>query len=616
MTGKVIDGHYYINEMIGRGGMADVYRAYDERLERDVAVKVIHGNLASGDPSFMARFEREAKSAAGMSSPNVVDIYDYGQFEGLAYIVMEMLVGQDLKSLIQENGPLPTDYTARIGAQVCNALSCAHRKGIVHRDVKPQNIMLVENGMVKLMDFGIARPQVSSLTVQDQVLGTAYYVSPEQAMGKHLDGASDQYSLGCVLYECATGRVPFEGDDPVSVAVKQIREAPRPMSELVAGIDPAFEAIVMKCLAKAPEDRFKSAEELGQVLSDYSSGYRVDIDAEAAFHNAQTQLIGNAQAPQGATMVMPGGGVSDTGSARVMYAGDDAKEREAADTVEKARKKKRNIIIGCVAGAVVLLAAIIAAVLLLGQPAPEEPEPAPEEPEIAMVSVPDFVGYTEEEARERAKEAGLEIRIRNEQSDDVPEGDVMDQNPDSGTQVEEGATIELVISAGEGAIAIPNIVGKTENEAYAALAAAGFSVGEVSEAASDTVPAGTVISQGATGNAQRGTSVSFTVSTGPETVQIPYVVGMKLTDAYAQLDGFNVRVSGSTDANSTVVSQDTGRVTVGGEVNITTQAPEKPGIGSGEGGNSSNAGGNSSGGDSGNENASNENAEDESGNEE
>lgn len=557
LLGQNIDNHYYIEELIGRGGMADVYRAYDTRLDRAVAIKIMHKTLEEVDPSFAVRFEREAKSSARLSSPNIVDIYDYGKHGDYYYIVMELLEGKDLKELLQENGPLPTDYLAQCAAQVCNALACAHECDIIHRDVKPQNIMIVDGGMVKLMDFGIARPQASELTIQDQVLGTAYYVSPEQATGKPLTGASDIYSLGCVLYECTTGRIPFDGKTPVDIAVRQVYDMAQPVELIIPDIDSVFVAIVNKCMAKNPQDRFPDAATLGKVLSDYAAGLPVNIDPSGATTSVLPRQAATTQVMNGLQQAQN-------------FADDEDDDDDDGDT--KSSKKKITVII-CIIAAI-LVAIIVTTILLTSGSNVKIAEENVEEnvvEEVITVEVPDFVGMTEAEARSAAQEAGLSIKISNENSGTVEAGIVMGQDPSEGTMVVEGSTVTLTISAGEGALEIPNIVGMTEAEAYAALSAAGFESGTVTYQTSNSVEEGVVISQGVTGIAQRGTQVPFVVSSGPEMLSIPYVVGFTLSEAYSALSDFNVVVSGSTNANSIVISQDTGSRVAGDTVNITTE---------------------------------------------
>lgn len=273
---RVLGGRYLLKDKVGNGGMASVYRAQDQVLDRTVAVKIMLPQYA-GDATFAARFKQEAQAAAGLQSPYIVGVYDWGKDGDTYYIVMEYLRGTDLKSGVRSHGALDPKKVAQIGSQICGALSVAHKHEIIHRDIKPQNIMVLPDGNIKVMDFGIARAKNSHLTQDNNVLGTAHYVSPEQTRGQDLGATSDIYSLGVVMYECATGRVPFDGDDAISVALKQVNELPIPPSQVNPGVDPALERIILKCMEKDPANRFQTADELRQVLNAYATGRAVDV---------------------------------------------------------------------------------------------------------------------------------------------------------------------------------------------------------------------------------------------------------------------------------------------------------------------------------------------------
>lgn len=270
MEQRVLGGRYLLKDKVGTGGMATVYRAQDQVLDRTVAVKIMLPQYA-GDATFAARFKQEAQAAAGLSSPYIVGVYDWGKDGDTYYIVMEYLRGTDLKSGIKSHGALDPKKVAQIGSQISSALSVAHKHEIIHRDIKPQNIMVLPDGNIKVMDFGIARAKNSHLTQDNNVLGTAHYVSPEQTRGQDLGPTSDIYSLGVVMYECATGRVPFDGDDAISVALKQVNELPIPPSQINSGVDADLERIILKCMEKDPANRFQTADELRQVLNSYLS---------------------------------------------------------------------------------------------------------------------------------------------------------------------------------------------------------------------------------------------------------------------------------------------------------------------------------------------------------
>lgn len=291
MIGRVLNNRYEITERVGIGGMAEVYRAHDTVLDRIVAVKVMLPQYAA-DPTFTQRFRQEAASAAKLQSPYIVSIYDWGLDDETYYIVMEFLRGTDLKTAINQRGAINQRKVAEIGAQIAQALSVAHQGGIIHRDIKPQNIMIQPDGNIKVMDFGIARAGDAGLSQTSTVLGTAHYVSPEQAQGKELTGSSDIYSLGIVLYEAATGVLPFEGSDAVSVAVKQVNEQPKPPREINPDISPSLEAIILCAMDKNPENRFATAADMRRALNDFIAGRPVTLPSN--YMATQVMEIGRA----------------------------------------------------------------------------------------------------------------------------------------------------------------------------------------------------------------------------------------------------------------------------------------------------------------------------------
>ena len=299
MPGRVLGGRYTVQDKIGAGGMATVFRGLDNVLGRTVAIKTMLPQYAS-DPSFAARFKQEAQAAAALQSPYIVSVYDWGKDGETYYIVMEYLRGTDLKSGIRKHGALDCRKVAQIGSQIAQALSVAHKHDIIHRDIKPQNIMVQPDGNIKVMDFGIARAKNSHLTQDNNVLGTAHYVSPEQTQGKELGPTSDIYSLGIVMYEAATGQVPFQGDDAISVALKQVQEQPVPPSQINPNVDAQLEGIILRCMQKNPQDRFQTADELARVLRDYLAGRMAAVSSATAIPtpiSGQTQRMGQVTPP-------------------------------------------------------------------------------------------------------------------------------------------------------------------------------------------------------------------------------------------------------------------------------------------------------------------------------
>ncbi len=588
MVNRTLGNRYQITEKIGMGGMAEVYKATDSTLGRTVAVKVMLPQYAS-DPNFAARFRQEAQAAANLSSPYIVNIYDWGRDGDSYYIVMEYVRGTDLKTAIQQRGNIHPRKVAEIGSQGCSALSVAHGYDIIHRDIKSANIMVQGDGNVKVMDFGIAQAGHPGMTQDSSVLGTAHYVSPEQAQGKKLTPASDLYSLGIVLYEAATGQLPFDGPDVVSVAMKQVSDLPVPPRQINPNIDPQFEAIIMTALQKNPDDRFATAKEMQRAIDDYLSG-RASAETQvlnrgysaagttAAYGTDQTVVM----AGPGQTTVMPGGGMQ----------GGIQQQPPRKNT-------KRNVIIAIIA--VVLIAGIgffvANAAGLFG----------------GTVKVPDVVGYTEQDARDSLKEAGLKVgRIKLEKSNTVPEGMIISQDPKADTQVQPGSVVNLTISSKEETVNVPNLMGLTAAEAEQQLAALGL-VGVSKQDNSDTVEAGKVCDQDPAVNSQVavGSTVTYTVSTGKkaENVKVPNVLGIGEVDAVSALEGrgLNVSVNYESTANASqgeVIRQSIAggtEVAKGSSITITVAVspfPSEPTPDTPSGGDGDNTGGDG-GGDAG-----------------
>ena len=394
MTGRVFSGRYQINDRIGIGGMAEVYRAQDNVLGRLVAVKVMLPQFAA-DPDFTRRFRQEAAAAANLQSPYIVNVYDWGQDEDTYYIVMEFVRGSDLKTAIQQRGAINQRKVAEIGAQVCQALTVAHNQDIIHRDIKPQNIMVQPDGNVKVMDFGIARAKNSVNDQTSSVLGTAHYISPEQAQGKELTAASDIYSLGVVLYEATTGQLPFDGPDAVSVALKQVKDYPVPPREINPDIDPALEDVIMTALEKDPANRFPTANDMRLALNDYLAGR--SVGARGGFTEAQTRVIGPvagvAPAAVGdSTQVMSPLGSSANGKTSQLSGAGSS--RYVAEPPKKS-KKPVFIALGVIA-AIAIIAAVAFAVLGGTKEG---------------VAVPQVTGMEQEQAEQTLKSAGFDLSL-------------------------------------------------------------------------------------------------------------------------------------------------------------------------------------------------------------
>ncbi len=570
MIGRVFNGRYRITERIGIGGMAEVYKAQDQTLGRIVAVKVMLPQYAA-DPEFAARFKQEAASAANLQSPYIVNVYDWGHDDGTYFIVMEYVRGTDLKSAILQRGAINQRKVAEIGSQVCQALSVAHNQDIIHRDVKPQNIMVQPDGNVKVMDFGIARAKNSVKSQTSSVLGTAHYISPEQAQGKELTGASDMYSLGCVLYEAATGQLPFDGPDAVSVAMKQVQEEPLPPSQVKPDISPDLEAIILKAMDKNPYNRFQTARDMKQALDDFLMGRPVNIaGAAGGFASAPTSVMGSvpgmANEAGGTAVMQPIG--SDTGMKTNSYRGGNDID------MGKAKSKKRGPLIAVAAIAAIAVIAALAFAITGGLGGGDK--------------VPNVIGQTQEAAVQTIEKAGYTVGTVTEDYDaETVAGRVCKQDPEADSDLEKGGKINIVISKGVKKGSIPNLSGMTSEQAEKALKDAGlkaqYAGNEASDADKDTVsrqdPA-------AGKEVDEGTTVKYWISTGPEDTSVPNVVGSDQASAKAQLEsaGFTVQVETGDYSDKygegIVMSQSPngGKLEKGGTVTITVsqgQDPEK-----------------------------------------
>ena len=554
MIGRIFNNRYQITECIGVGGMAEVYRATDNVLGRVVAVKVMLPQYAA-DENFARRFKQEAASAANLSSPYIVNVYDWGQDDGTYYIVMEFVRGSDLKTAIKERGAINQRKVAEIGSQVCQALSVAHKQDIIHRDIKPQNIMVQPDGNVKVMDFGIARAKNSTMDKTASVLGTAHYISPEQAQGKDLTPASDLYSLGIVMYEAATGKLPFDGPDAVSVAMKQVQEAPVLPSEIKPDIDPGLEAIIMKAMAKNPSERFATAMEMRYALNDFLMGRPVNV---GGFTSAQTAVIGGMGGAQTQVIggVTPIGGVDGTavmpvaggGQSGVTPAGgtNGSTSYRSSNTAQKGPNKK---VIGIVAAVVAVIAIAAIAVFALGGTGGS----------TGNIAVPNVIGKSLDEARAEIEGAGLAVGTVSERSDDkVEEGKVASQDPTAGTKRAEGSRVNLIVSSGTSQSSVPDVTGKTADEARKILTDAGFQVQAGAAKYSDTVEKDRVVqTDPAAGQSiPKNSVVTYYLSLGKEGTEVPNVVGSSLGSATTTLSnkGFNV-TSESVYSDSAPVNQ-------------------------------------------------------------
>lgn len=530
--GSELGDRYELGHQIGSGGMATVYLAYDTVLDREVAVKVLADRFAA-DQAFVERFRREASAAAGLNHPNIVAVYDRGEAEGTYYIVMEYLSGPDLKKVIRDQGPLDPPVAVDNALQILSALTAAHGAGIIHRDIKPQNVMVGEDGRLRVADFGIARADADQqMTEAGSVIGTAQYLSPEQAQGEDTTAASDTYAVGIVLYEMLTGRVPFDGDRPVTVAMKQINEPPVPPRVFAPDIPPPLDAVVMKALSKRPGDRFATAEDFTTAL--------LDVRAEMSGGQQSTLILTAPAVAAGAaaatteTQVMGQGGANGRGSGR-------------GGTKKKAGNRR------AMWGIIAVIVAALAVALALGLTRGGSD----------MIAVPDVAGFDAPAASRAIADAGLTPTQREQASDSVQIGVVIGTQPEAGTEVAMESTVTILVSSGPAEVTVPNMVGKTLEEAQAALEQAGFVV-TTREVDSDK-EIGTVVRQapGAGTRAGSGDTVTLFVSKGITKVTVPDVTGNDVSSARSEITGAGLTVgSVSEDDGSsgqtpgTVVGQD------------------------------------------------------------
>ena len=538
MADRVLGGRYTVQDKIGIGGMATVYRGLDTVLGRTVAIKTMLPQYAA-DPSFAARFKQEAQAAAALQSPYIVGVYDWGKDGDTYYIVMEYLRGTDLKSGIGKHGALDCRKVAQIGSQICQALSVAHGHDIIHRDIKPQNIMVQPDGNIKVMDFGIARAKNSHLTADNSVLGTAHYVSPEQTQGKELGPTSDLYSLGIVMYEAATGRVPFDGDDAIAVALKQVNEQPVPPSQVNPNVDATLEGIILKCMRKNPAERFQTADELRRVLNDYLAGRIVNL-GEATSLITATPTSQLNRTPGGRTQAMPRAAVSPTTTGRIPTTGaSHASSMQVPEKKPMSKGKIAAIVIGVIA-AIALVAG--GAMALMGGNSATKP-------------MPNLEGMTKDEATAKLAEYGdgfFVVSTSEQYDDNIEEGKLISQDPARNTQCEKGTQVSLVFSKGKkpaATVTVPNLKGMTPSQAESALAKLNLK--------SNDVENGKVASQdqAAGSDAKEGDTITYHLSSGVGKADAGDHSGESLSSAKSELNSLGFTNINVTHAYSSSVSK-------------------------------------------------------------
>ncbi|MDO8143739.1 MULTISPECIES: Stk1 family PASTA domain-containing Ser/Thr kinase [unclassified Isoptericola] len=555
-TPRVLAGRYEVGELIGRGGMAEVHIGHDARLGRTVAIKVLRSDLAR-DPSFLARFRREAQSAAALNHPAIVAVYDTGEDIStdavghqvhIPFIVMEYVEGHTVRDILADGAAVPIEEAVEITVGVLSALEYSHHAGIVHRDIKPANVMITPTGAVKVMDFGIARAVADSAATMTQgqgVIGTAQYLSPEQARGEQVDARSDLYSTGCVLFELLTGRPPFIGDSPVALAYQHVGQAPQRPSEFANDVPEVLDRIVLTALTKDRDQRYSTAADFRSDLESAMRGGAVGapaigaLAAGAAAGYAATQVLGDGSSTQvmNPAQQSPWGTAGTTADQSAVGAGPPERDDQS----------RKGLMWTLIAVAVLALATILFFALRGGDSAPE------------TVTVPELTSDMSPTEAERALEAvGLGFSQRPDPDSDEPENTLTRSDPASGEEVEAGSTVDVFFSTGPETFGMPDLTGLSQDEAESQIEDAGLEVGEVSEQASADFDEGEVIS---TDPAPReavepGDSVNLTVANGQ--VELPNLIGMSEDEAKSTLDGLNI--SWNTERQEVDDANDAGRV--------------------------------------------------------
>jgi eukaryotic-like serine/threonine-protein kinase len=545
----IIDGRYRVLSRLGSGGMAEVYLAEDQLLGRQVAVKVLHHHFAE-DQEFVERFKREASSAAGLSHQNIVGIFDRGEWNGTYYIAMEYVAGRSLKTIVREQGALDPVVAIDIVVQILRGARFAHRRGVVHRDLKPHNVILDEEGRARVTDFGIARAGASDMTLTGSIMGTAQYLSPEQAQGLAVSASSDLYSIGVILYELLTGVVPFEGETAVAIAFKQVSAEPRPPSALNPALPYGLDVIVLRALAKDPAQRFADADEFIAALQQERLALPVSLGAPV--------VLAAPASP-------PPDGAHATGP--LLLPAADQFDEESNGSPEDRRNR---VLLWSGVAALVAVLAVLAGVLLSGS---------------SNVRVPDVVGMTEASAVARLKIAGLTPVATSQASTTVTSGVVFAQTPAFGLVVKSGARVHLTVSSGPPTTPLAKVEGLTAAQALSTLRAAGFEPVTKTKASTSISEGLVIATEPAAGTRLPvGSTVTVLVSSGPSPVRVPDTVGQTRTAAESALVtaelvlGTVTQQVSSSQAPETVLSQSPAggsHLRVGGGVNLVVAVAPK-----------------------------------------
>lgn len=571
MSERIAD-RYELGELIGTGGMSEVYAATDTLLGREVAVKMLRPDLAR-DVNFRERFRKEAQNSSRLNHPAIVAVYDTGEYErdgvGTPFIVMELVHGRTIRDIIREDGPMTPTETAKALVPVCGALQASHEADIIHRDIKPANIMITNTGSVKIMDFGIAQAlndATSAMTQTSAVIGTAQYLSPEQARGKNVDGRSDLYALGCVMYEMVAGKPPFEGDSPFSVAYQHVQEDPTPPSEFVKDLSPTaalnLDAVILSAMAKHPGDRYQSAQDMAEDLARLERG---SVTHAARNHVEPEHQEEQAPADDDKTTVAPAiaAGTVAAASAVPVAAATAAPEAATNDPEEEdweyeeyEQEEKGNGLLKALAALLSVVILGVGAIFAYDYFTNDSNDSS-----ATLVQIPELNNKPQTEAVSELERLGLLVTVNSEPNPEVPRGVVIRTNPATGSAVPTGSTVTVTVSSGKEITEVPDVRDMTTEEAQKALEEAGLELDStVREESSDDIETGLVMDQSPAAGAQvsKGSRVTITVSTGVEKETVPNLAGMRREQAESLLTslGFKPQVNmvDSKEPEGTVIS--------------------------------------------------------------